>query len=198
MPAIRQNTIMVRTNNGKSYHSLTFPGTRPLSNEEELRLIDRIEKCDQALYRPKKPLLERMKTPPSTKPLIDRIDHQSPPSTSTIPKEIRFHKTKKLLRIKEFKEILEPTLDRISPFFTKMSESKDWAENSHYDSLWKWFNRLQDIVLELDKIGHKLTAKEWRLLKGACKRLKSVDFSKPVDRVPEICEALLELNITIP
>ena len=90
------------------------------------------------------------------------------------------------------------TLDHILPFFTKMSENKTWAEDPQYDSLQKWFNRLQDIIIELDEIGHKLTAKEWRVLKGACKRLKNVDFSKPGTRIPEICKALLELNITIP
>ena len=114
------------------------------------------------------------------------------------PQSYIFTKKKKLLRIKEYKELLEPTLDRISPFFTKMSENKTWAKNPQYDSLWKQFNRLQDIIIELDEIGHKLTAKEWRILKGACKHLKNVDFSKPATRVPEICKALLELNITIP
>ena len=114
------------------------------------------------------------------------------------PPELHFHKTKKLLCIKEYKELLEPTLDHILPFFTKISENKTQAEDSQYDLLWKWFNQLQDIIIELDKIGHKLTAKEWRMLKSACKCLKDVDLSKPATRVPEICKALLELNITIP
>jgi len=43
---------------------------------------------------------------------------------SSCPPELHFQKNKKLLRIKEYKELLEPTLDRISPFFTKMSENK--------------------------------------------------------------------------
>jgi len=76
------------------------------------------------------------------------------------PPELHFRKTKKLLRIKEYKELLEPTLDCISPFFTKMSENKTWAEDPQYDSLWKWFNQLQNVIIELDKIGYKLTAKE--------------------------------------
>jgi len=76
------------------------------------------------------------------------------------PPELHFCKTKKLLRIKEYKELLEPTLDCISPFFTKMSENKTWAEDPQYDSLWKWFNQLQNVIIELDKIGYKLTAKE--------------------------------------
>ena len=89
-------------------------------------------------------------------------------------------------------------MDYISLFFTKMSENKIWAEDPQYDSLWKWFNQLQDVIIELDKIGHKLTAKKWRILKGACKYLKDIDLSKLATRVPEICKALLELNITIP
>jgi len=36
------------------------------------------------------------------------------------------------------------------------------------------------------------------MLKGTCKYLKDIDFSKPATRVPEIYKALLELNITIP
>jgi len=56
------------------------------------------------------------------------------------PPELNFHKNKKLLHIMEYKELLEPTLDHISPFFTKMSENKTWAKDPQYDSLWKWFN----------------------------------------------------------
>ena len=117
---------------------------------------------------------------------------------SSCPPELHFHKNKKLLCIKEYKELLEPTLDCILPFFTKMSENKTWAEDPQYDSLWKWFNQLQNIIIQLDEIGHKLTAKEWRILKDTCKHLKNIDFSKTATRVPEICKALLELNITIP
>jgi len=36
------------------------------------------------------------------------------------------------------------------------------------------------------------------MLKGTCKYLRDIDFSKPATRVLEICKALLELNITIP
>ena len=79
-----------------------------------------------------------------------------------------------------------------------MSGNKTQAEDLQYDPLWKQFNQLQNVIIELDKIGYKLTAKEWRMLKGAYKYLKDIDLSKPATRVPEICKALLELNITIP
>jgi len=51
------------------------------------------------------------------------------------PPELHFCKTNKLLHIKEYKELLEPTLDCILPFFTKMSENKTWAEDPQYDLL---------------------------------------------------------------
>jgi len=54
---------------------------------------------------------------------------------ASCPPELYFHKNKKLLCIKEYKELLEPTLDCILPFFTKMSENKTWAEDPQYDSL---------------------------------------------------------------
>jgi len=51
------------------------------------------------------------------------------------PPELHFCKTKKLLYIKEYKELLKPTLDCISLFFTKISKNKTWAEDPQYDSL---------------------------------------------------------------
>ena len=54
---------------------------------------------------------------------------------ASCPPELHFCKTKKLLYIKEYKELLEPTLDCISLFFTKMSKNKTWAEDPQYDSL---------------------------------------------------------------
>ena len=42
-----------------------------------------------------------------------------------------------------------------------------------------------------------ITAKEWRLLKGTCKCLRSIDLSEPMTRVLAICQTLLELNIYI-
>jgi len=95
-----------------------------------------------------KSLLERieMDPTPSTK-LYDKLVKADPCwhkvdnlYFSSCPPELHFCKNKKLLCIKEYKELLEPILDRISPFFTKMSENKTWAKDPQYDSLWKWFN----------------------------------------------------------
>ena len=89
----------------------------------------------------KKSLLERIEIEPtpSTK-LCNRLVEADPCwhkvddfYFASCPPELHFHKTKKLLHIKEYKELLEPTLDRISPFFTRMSENKTWAEDPQYD-----------------------------------------------------------------
>jgi len=86
-------------------------------------------------------LLERigMDPTPSTK-LYDKLIEADPCWHKvdnfyfvSCPPELHFHKNKKLLCIKEYKELL----DHISLFFTKMSENKTWAEDPQYDSLWK-------------------------------------------------------------
>ena len=56
---------------------------------------------------------------------------------ASCPPELYSCKTKKLLHIKEYKKLLELTLDCILLFFTKMSKNKIWAEDLQYDSLWK-------------------------------------------------------------
>jgi len=114
-----------------------------------------------AIKNTKKLLVERLLLKQESmkdKSLLERIGMNSTPSTelydklveadpcwhkvdnlyfSSCPPELHFHKNKKLLHIKEYKELLEPTLDCISPFFTKMSKNKTWAEDPQYDSLWK-------------------------------------------------------------
>ena len=90
-----------------------------------------------------KPLLKRLEPSPSTSTnLLERLVETGAcyhkvgkVIFTSCPPELHFRKTKKLLRIKEYKELLEPTLDRISLFFTKMSENKTWAENPQYDLL---------------------------------------------------------------
>jgi len=162
--------------------------THTLLKEESQELVKQHEEHTQNLLllaqlsKERRSLLDWIEQPPT--PLIDRIDYQPTFLPPALP-HLHFHQNKKLLRIKKYNEILEPTLNRISPFFIKISKTRIWAENSQYDPLWEWFNRLQDITLELDEVEYKLTLKEWRLLKSACKHLKKVDFSYPATRVPE-------------
>jgi len=41
-----------------------------------------------------------------------------------------------------------------------MNKNKIWAENLQYDPLWKWFNGLQNITLDLNEVGYNLISKE--------------------------------------
>lgn len=66
------------------------------------------------------------------------------------------------------------------------------------DNIWGWFLQLQDINEDLDTIGHKLTNAEWRGLKGALKKIGRVSFEEVKSRLPDICNELAELNITLP
>jgi hypothetical protein len=178
------------------------PVKTPVFSQEELQEIQQEHKEHLStlsllsrLTNERNSLVDRLEDSPP--PLIQRIEpyiyHSSP-----IPNNIHFHQTKKLLRIKEFREFVQPTLDVITPFFYKMSGDAKWAGNDHYTPLWTWFYRLEDIVIEMDIIAHGFTAKEWRLLKGACKRIRKVDFSHLSTRIPEICDTLLSLDITLP
>jgi len=85
----------------------------------------------------KKSLLERigMESTPSTK-LYNRLVEADPCWYKVddfyfafCPLELHFCKTKKLLCIKKYKELLEPILDYILLFFTKMSENKTWTKD---------------------------------------------------------------------
>ena len=159
------------------------------------------------LTQEKKSLEDRLSDTPM--PLIKPIKYQPhqyqiPPP---IPNTLHFHQTKKLLRIKEFKNIIEPTLTRITPFFEKIGGDhlgphatlQDKAiEDARLDPLWKWLRRLEDIVEDIDEVGHKFTAAEWRKLKGACKRVGKVSLQDLSTRLPEISNTLLSLDITLP
>ena len=88
--------------------------THTLSKEESQELVKQHEEHAQNLLllaqlsKERRSLLDWIEQPPT--PLIDKIDHQ-PTFSSPAPPHLHFHQNKKLLRIKEYNEILEPTLD---------------------------------------------------------------------------------------
>ena len=82
-------------------------------------------------------------------------------------------------------------------------------DNEHYgltvrvsrevrDSLWSWYSHLEELYADLEVIGHKLTNAEWRRLKGALKCIGKVDFTQLNTRLPDICNELVALSITLP
>ena len=153
------------------------------------KLLDRITDAPAPL-----PLVERLSTPP--------LPHIPPP----IPDTLHFHKTKILSRIKEHMPLLEATKIRLEPLFTKLNKEDD---NEHYgfavrvprdvqDTLWSWYSCLEELYADLEVIGYKLTNAEWRKLKGALKHISKVDFTQLNTRLPDICNELVALSITLP
>src|SRR5579875_1313694 len=151
-------------------------------------------------------LEDRLSDPPV--PLINRITAPSPDIhiPPPIPNTLHFRKTKILLRIEEFRPLLLATLVRLEPVF-KILDKEDLNEDLGLaarvspevrDNIWGWFLQLQDINENLDTIGHKLTNAEWRGLKGALKKIGRVSFEEVKSRLPDICNELAELNITLP
>jgi len=183
----------------KTIIPMPIPSPKPciLSKEESKALVEKHEKCaarQALLYKvlKAKELLNKIPDPLPPLPLKLRIGPRISSPPLPIPIKLPFHQTR------DFEEILKPTLDYILPFFNEMRKTKVWRKEQQYHPVWEWFRKLEDKISEIEKEDHMITAKEWRLLKGTCKYLRSVDLSEPETRVPEICQTLLELNIYIP
>ena len=183
-----------------------------LSTEEQLELLQlREERKEQQtllsrLTLERRRLEDRITDPPL--PLIECISdspsdiHIPPP----IPQKLHFHKSKILNCIKEIFPLLEATKTHLEPLFKKLNEMDCEEEIGHAvkvpkekrDKLWKWYNCFEDLYENLEELGHKLTQKEWRELKGALKRIGRVSFLELDNRLSEICKELVNLNITFP
>lgn len=154
-------------------------------------------------------LEDRLSDPPI--PLIDRIS--DPPASSSpiqipppIPKNLKFSKSKLLLRIEELKPNLVATIIRLQPIVTKLNAE---AEKQKLGlpitvspkvgiKLWDCFQRLEKLEEKLDTIGHTMTNAQWRGLSGALKKIGRVSFVNLADRFPEVCKELDDLDITLP
>ena len=152
-------------------------------------------------------LEDRISNPPP--PLIERIaerDEYKPPAP--LSKDINFHKTKILKRIKEFKPVLAVTLERLDPIFLAFEDDDEREEQgiaprvpkATRDALWKWQQRLEEIFtnLEKDEVGHHIGNKNWRVLGGICKKIGTVSVKDSEKRLVEISNDLLSKKITIP
>ncbi|KAJ3739624.1 hypothetical protein EV360DRAFT_76828 [Lentinula raphanica] len=111
-----------------------------------------------------------------------------------------------LKRIKEFEGVLQATKIRLEPVFRELN-SEEYKEyngqafrisNQDRNSLWGWYNDLEDLYQDLDKRGHQLSNKNWREIKGICTKIGKVNFQSLYTRLPEICKELLDLNIVLP
>ncbi|KAF7964614.1 hypothetical protein HWV62_4898 [Athelia sp. TMB] len=150
------------------------------STENAINLESHIEdlwKIDAILSKYRK--LERVKrsiTPPLSRSLIDRMEPPVYEISKPIPPGIRFKKTKIIERTKEYKIPILATGERLTYFQNKVDSL---GLNEKYlddvDKLIKDFNRLRS---DFDFIMHRLTNKQWRLLKRDMNMVKRIDFGE--------------------
>ena len=191
------------------------PGERPLVSrifspeeyaairqEQEQHLASR-DLLSRLLVKHRK-LEDRLTTPPP--PLIQRVAPPEYQAPAPIPKAVKFRKHKIFKRIEEYKALVDQTITRLKPLFAKLNERMEaldstvekMAEDSRLEPIWKWYNRLAEIRDILTEEGHNFGASHWRQLKGACKRISKVSLENLDNRVEEICEELLRMNLTVP
>ena len=197
------------------------PVTYPLTVEERMELVrEHEEYCSEKallsrLCIEKAKLEDRIAARPP--PLEDRIEPKkveyTPPAP--LPKNAEFHKTKDVLRHHDFKILVGATVTRLLPFLKKALNPEYSAKvpEETLERVESWTDRLQDISTKLydmeenftneqwrglSPTGRAFTNAQWRKLRGACKRIGKVDFTSLDSRFVEICNALAELEITLP
>jgi hypothetical protein len=154
----------------------------------------------------RKSLLERMSspTPEISLPLIERIEYQIP---DPIPSTLHFRRKKNLLRIKEYRPLLETVMDRIGKVFDQLAYEETQAKQNGTPArvpkkltnrVWKVFERFQDFYEGTEELGHKMTNEDWRQLKGALRQFKMISLHQWEERLVDICEEIDELNIVFP
>ena len=138
-------------------------------------------------------LLERISSPPP--PLITRLE---PRDTYEIPKplpDIKFRKTKILLRTEEYNGLFAATADRLEPLFAKL-EKDGGLDPITTNRMRKLADEIDDLYHNLEEKAHKLTNKHWRLIKRDLKKISHISFANLGDRFPEICSQLVSLDLT--
>ncbi|KAF7966483.1 hypothetical protein HWV62_38140 [Athelia sp. TMB] len=135
---------------------------------------------------------ERSITPPPSGPLIDRIGHPIYEPSKPITPGITFKKSKILERIKEFQIPVLATGERLTYFQNKVDSlglNKKYLEN--VDKLIKNFNKL-----DLEFIAHRLTNKQWCLLRRDM-NMKKFKANLPQHRNMSMTD-IRELEMAIP
>ena len=191
------------------------PGERPLvqrilSKEEYAEINKEFEEhvADRDLLSrllvEKRKLEDRLTTPPP--PLIERVAPPAYQAPAPIPKKLKFRKQKIFKRIEEYRALVNPTITRLNPVMAKLNERmagpgtsvEKTAEDNRLEPVWKMYNRLQEIRDIMTEEGHNFGASDWRKLKGACKRIGKVSFENLDERIDEICNTLIAMDLTIP
>lgn len=191
---------------------------KPKSNKVNIRpltLQERMEIQEEAveetatrtllsrLMDEKKKLEDRITTPPP--PLIERIEPQAyEPEIKPLDPKLHFDKNHIVTRRQEFGPIFEATKSRFN-ILAGILQEEDEAEKLGLhtsvpkevrDTLWRLQQRFED-AYEMFHDKPRWNDRKWRDLRGAMRRFGHVKFHAPKTRRVEICNKLVELNITI-
>ena len=192
----------------KKYIVHTHPA-HPDSLERTIQhLVDKA--IDNAVLMRQRRLEDRISNPrplasriTDSRPLSERLEEAQIEMDEKYPElpSIDFKKKFRQDRIKEFHNILGPTIDRFTPIFKWIDTEEGYnsLKEEEVDKLWDWFSKLQDIELNLEHVGHQWKkSKPWRDLRGACKSLKNVDCKDFNRRKLDIVRQLLGKDIRLP
>ena len=188
--------------------------TPVLSLEERLNLLEETnaEMAEKHLMHDlvmeRRKLINRINNPPNPLPLLERLgpapQEYQPPDTHL--EQLKFHRTAILLRIQEFAPMLTAVKVRLDPFFDVLRTDDDDNGTPYFTpevrtKLWNWWTPFQELYTEWERVGHKLTNKEFREIRGALKRIEKVyhaPFGTDTAAYVEFGEKLAELNLSFP
>ena len=197
-PLLKPKKVVVHT---KPAHpdSLERTIAHLIEKAVDSRILMRQRRLQERLSNPI-PLADRLT---DSRPLSERLGEFEEEMAQEYPAlpALDFKKKFRQDRIREFKNVLKPVNDRLTPVFVWLDtdEAKGCIKEEDYGKLWDWFERLQDIEIHIDVVGHQWKkSKPWRDLRGACKAIKNVDFRDFNRRKIDIAKELLEKRITIP
>ena len=212
--AIREKYSKPFTPRRQSKPKVERPHIRPLTVEERKQLLAEaeLEKAEKTLLSQlvlarrkldKKSLLERISVPLELR-LSDPSRHPEYEYKPVNLEGLHFVKDAYLQRLEEVHPMFEAALIRLEPLFKKLN-LEDSREDQGLptrvpanvrEKLWVMYNDLHAVYDAYDTKGRTWYNKKWRRLIGALKRIGKVSFERLDERLPEICDKLVELNLT--
>ena len=88
-----------------------------------------------------------------------------------------------------------PTVERLTPLIKKALADDRISEDVKM-RFNVWGKEFNELWVNLDNRGHKLTNKEWRILKRQLKAIGQISFANLEQRLPEICQEIDALNLS--
>lgn len=128
--------------------------------------------------------------------LLERMDLDPTPIIEVKPlPNIRFRRTKILLRTEEYNNLFAATADRLDPLYDKLKQDGVVSEEIRV-RLERMGDEFDTLYHGLEERAHALTNKQWRCIKRDLKRIGRISFAQPTTRFAVICKELVDLDIS--